>query len=236
MLAGCDGNGPTSSSGSKGAVLHGVALGGGAAAEARGGVSALSTKTKIKVTVREDPSITTVVSVNGTFTLENLPDGTITLEFSVDGVVVGTVTVTGISSGVEVKLVVEITDVTVILIELEIEDEDDDDEEASKSCMINGGKVGKKIELEGNVASGAGATFEMTVNGNRASGPVDVDASGADVKCNGPSSSDKKDKDDCDLEDISAGDKIHVRGTLLTCTLSDAQVVASEVKIQKNDD
>ena len=55
-----------------------------------------------------------------------------------------------------------------------------------RTCMINGGRAGAGIELEGHVAGGALATFMMNVNGNRASGPVNVQAGAAALRCNGP--------------------------------------------------
>ena len=42
---------------------------------------------------------------------------------------------------------VQVTVTTVVLINLEIDDHENDD--ASKTCIVEGGKVGKKIELEG---------------------------------------------------------------------------------------
>ena len=95
------------------------------------------------------------------------------------------------------------------------------------SCMINGGRVGDGIELEGRVASGGLPTFMMTVNGNRASGPVSIQAGSAAVRCNGPSTSPAQ----CQAR-VTSGAQIHVKGTVSTCTTSAATVVANEVKVQ----
>lgn len=115
--------------------------------------------------------------------------------------------------------------------EIKLQDDDDDDDDDTDTCMIEGGKVGRKIELEGNVASGNGDSFELKVKGNRASGLVDVAASGANFQCSGkggkPSSADCKAK-------ISTGDQIHVSGNLDTCDASSAQVTASKVILQKD--
>jgi hypothetical protein len=94
-----------------------------------------------------------------------------------------------------------------------------------RTCMINGGRVGDGIELEGSVASGALGAFMMTVNGNRASGPVSV--VGGTVRCNGPSTSPAQ----CQAR-VTSGARIHVSGTLSSCTLAAATVAASEVKVQ----
>jgi hypothetical protein len=93
--------------------------------------------------------------------------------------------------------------------------------------MINGGRAGDGIELEGSVASGALASFMMTVNGNRASGQVNVQAGTGALRCNGPNSS----PTECQARFVP-GARIHVRGTLTACSSSAASVAASEVKIQ----
>lgn len=53
--------------------------------------------------------------------------------------------------------------------------------------MISGGRPLDRIELEGEVVSGTSAGFVLPVQGNRASGPVQVDGSTAAFQCN-PSS------------------------------------------------
>jgi len=95
-------------------------------------------------------------------------------------------------------------------------------------CIINGGRVGDGIELEGKVASGGALpSFMMNVNGNRASGPVSIEAASAAVRCNGPSTTPLV----CQAR-VTGGAKIHVRGTLTSCTTTAASVAASEVKVQ----
>jgi len=96
-----------------------------------------------------------------------------------------------------------------------------------RACMINGGRVGDGIELEGRVASGPVTSFMMTVNGNRASGQVGVQASAGALRCNGPNSSPAQ----CQTRFVD-GARIHVRGTLSSCSTLAASVAASEVKIQ----
>jgi hypothetical protein len=93
------------------------------------------------------------------------------------------------------------------------------------ACMINGGRAGAGIELEGRVASGGVGSFMMTVNGNRASGEVSVQ--GGAVRCNGPSVPAAT----CEAR-LTSGARIHVRGTLSSCTTTAASVAASEVRIQ----
>lgn len=96
-----------------------------------------------------------------------------------------------------------------------------------QTCMISGGRAGSGIELEGRVASGGLPTFLMNVNGNRASGPVSVQATAGAVRCNGPSTT----PTEC-LARLTGGARIHVRGTLTACSATVASVAADEVKIQ----
>lgn len=109
------------------------------------------------------------------------------------------------------------------------EDVDDDDPPTVGSCMISGGKVGKKIELEGTVASRSSSSFDLRVNGNRASGLVDVDISSSSFKCNG-----NKNLPPAGCQALVAvGAKVHVSGLLEACSSSQALVAASQVKVQK---
>ncbi len=74
------------------------------------------------------------------------------------------------------------------------------------------------------------AAFKLTANG-RSSVPVDVDASGASFKCIGSA----KTTSDAECKaSVKPGSKVHVRGTLMTCSASAARVTATEVKIQKD--
>lgn len=224
-LSGCGGS-PTAPSGSGGVAVRGVLLGEGAAFTASSAGSAAAKGGPITVVV-EGTSITATISGNGTFELEGLTPGTFTLVFLRDGMEIGRITVTA-GDGVEVKIVVKLEDSVVVLVDLELDDHDDSDDDGDKSCMIEGGRVGSRIELEGQVVAVNGASFTMTTQGNRASGPITVSASGASFKCNG-----SKGDSQCQA---TAGAKVHVRGTLTECSTSAASVTATEVKIQKSDD
>lgn len=106
--------------------------------------------------------------------------------------------------------------------EIKLQEEQDDDQ-SQGDCIIRGGRVGDRIELEGRVISGNSSSFKMQVNGNRSRVPVDVVFSGT-LKCNGkPGSA-------CTL---NGGNQVHVRGTLSECSSSSAKVEASEVRVQK---
>ena len=101
------------------------------------------------------------------------------------------------------------------------------------TCMINGGRAGEGIELEGNVATGVYPTFTMRVNGNRAAGPVTVDAASATVQCSPSSGPNAPSTGQCQAR-VSGGQKIHVRGTLVSCSATAAVVTASRVTVQGN--
>jgi hypothetical protein len=104
---------------------------------------------------------------------------------------------------------------------------------SGQACMINGGRAGEGIELEGRVAGGAFPAFTMTVNGNRASGPVTVEAGSATVQCspaNGPNAPTPAQGQ----ARVSGSQRIHVRGTLTSCSATAAVVSASRVTVQGN--
>lgn len=230
-LMGCGGSSPTSPSGAGGVVLHGVAVGAdGAPAASAGGVSAqAASKDRITVTV-QGTSMSTTVSSNGTFELEGVPTGSFTLVFSSNTTVIGTVTITGVPNQGQIQIVVQVTVTTVVLITLEIDDNENDhqSDDSTKTCLVEGGKVGRKIELEGTVDSGNASAFKMKINGERSSGLVDVSAAGAQFQCEGDKSSSTTCKDS-----VKPHAKVHVSGTLTSCTTSAAQVVATKVKVQK---
>jgi hypothetical protein len=231
VAAGCGGNSPSSpSAGGNGVVVQGVMLGDGAAVVASSGSHPSSAKTQ-KVTVKvEGTTLTADVSANGTFELKGIPSGTFTLIFMSDGVEIGRIVVTA-EDGSEVKIVVQVKDSILVVIEIKVESPEPVGSPSPATCIISGGKVGQGIELEGDVSSGTSAAFKMAVNGERASDLVTVNASSAAFKCIGGA---KAETDaECKLA-VTSGAKVHVRGTLMSCTTADAQVTATEVKVQKD--
>ncbi len=227
----CGGGNPAGPSGGKAVVVQGVVLGEGAAVAASSGVHA-SAADKQRITVRVDgTSTSTSVSANGTFELQ-VSGGTFTLVFESGGVELGRVVVTAEPGGT-VKIVVQVQGASVVVVEVKVENENEDDgdhdgdDDAATGCMIEGGKVGRGIELEGNVESGTSTDFKMSLDGERASGLVDVNAASASFRCNG----DKKNTD-C-KSSVKPRAKVHVRGTLMGCGASSANVTATEVKVQK---
>jgi hypothetical protein len=222
-LVGCGGS-PTSPSGSGGVTVQGVLLGEGATLSASSAGSASASGGTITVTI-EGTSISTTISGNGTFELDGVPAGTFTLVFTRDGEEIGRISVTA-GDGVEVKIVVKVEDADVVLVDLEL---DGDNDPASKTCLIEGGRAGDRIELEGDVQSGTSPEFLMVAGGNRSRGKtIRVTTSGnTNFKCNGPKSG-----GDC-KDSVGPRAKVHVRGNLGVCTLDDAEIAAAEVKVQK---
>jgi hypothetical protein len=229
MAVACGGESPTGANGG-GVVVQGVVLGDGAsvsAADTRATQAAQAKKVTVKV---EGSTLSVDVNANGTFQLTGIPSGTFTLVFLADGVEVGRVVVTA-GDGSEVKIVVQVTAGQLIVVEIKIEDGSNaSPPPTSSSCSVNGGTVGQRIELEGNVASGSSASFDMSVNG-RSGLPIKVNAASASFKCIGGA----KTPSDAECKaSVAAGAKVHVSGTLMTCTTSSAEVTATEVKVQKD--
>jgi hypothetical protein len=229
VVGACGGESPSSPS--SGTVLvQGVVLGDGASVSASSGVPIAAAKNQ-KVTVKVDgTSITAEVSANGTFEIKDIPSGTFTLIFLVDGVEIGRVVVTA-EEGSEVKIVVQVKDSVLVLVEIKVESGSSGPgpSPSPTSCLVNGGRVGQGIELEGNVASGGYQLFAMSAAG--ATGLVDVSAAAASFRCIGGAKTPTE--AECKLS-VKAGAKVHVRGTLMTCSTAKAEVTASEVKVQKD--
>jgi hypothetical protein len=220
-LVACGDNNPAGPSGASGVAVSGVLLAEGASVAASSVHASAASAGTITVVV-EGTSLSTTISGNGTFELQDVPPGTFTLVFLQDGTEIGRVSVTA-AAGVQVKIVVQKKGAVVVLVDLEVDDGTGPD--ASGSCLIEGGRVGSPIELEGHVAALSDTGFTMTVNGNRAHGAVTVNAADSSLKCNGPKSS------TCEL---SVNDQVHVRGSLTECDATVATVTATEVKVQKS--
>jgi hypothetical protein len=226
----CGGSNPAGPSGSGSVSVQGVVLGSGTGVT---GVTASSHAQsaggpgKVKVMV-QGTTITAEVAANGTFQLTGVPSGSFVLVFTIDGAEIGRLELTA-PEGSEVKVVLQIAESKVTVIEIKVETGTTETTTSTPdTCIIEGGKVGRGIELEGNVDSGAFAAFKLKVNGNRGSALVDVSASSASYKCNGFKGTDTE----CKALLVS-GAKTHVRGTLMTCTTSAASVTATQVTIQK---
>jgi hypothetical protein len=237
-LVACGGGNPMGPS-AGGVKLQGVLLSSGSAASQSARVSAQSVSGD-RVTIKVlETSATTTTSMNGTFELDGVPATGFTLEFSVNGTVLGTIQISPAEASSTIKIVVQVTVSSVALVDIDIENdtqgqnETDKNDTSSKACMIEGGRTGDHIELEGVIASGNADHFMLQVNGNRASSLVDVSAGGASLKCNGDTAGKKGGATDC-KSSVASGAQVHVKGTLTSCSASAAAVTATEVMVQKN--
>jgi hypothetical protein len=225
---GGSGDGPSSASGSGGVNVKGQVLGAGAST----GVNAAANQpvaagdSKITVTVA-GTNLTATVSTNGTFEIDGVSGGTFTLVFTSNGVEIGRVQITT-SATAEVKITVTVQGTTIVVTELEVEDKTAGGG-TTAACFVSGGRVGQGIELEGRVATGNDQTFGLEVNGERA-GIVDVSASSASYKCNGGGKN-ALTAAQCRAA-LTTGARVHVRGTLMTCSATAATATATEVKLQ----
>ena len=120
VAAACGGNSPTSPSGTRGVVLKGVVLGASGTGQSGQVVAQGAGPGKITVTVKQNTSITTTVSANGTFELEGVPEGSFTLVFSSTTTVLGTVTVPA-GATQEINIVVNVTVNVVVIVKIEID-------------------------------------------------------------------------------------------------------------------
>jgi hypothetical protein len=226
LAGGCGSDSPTAPGG--GVVVEGVVVGGTASVSAADLQSSAAAARKVTVKV-EGTTLTVDVSANGTFKLEGVPSGTFTLVFLQDGVEIGRVVITA-GDDTEVKIVVQVTGSTIVVVELKVEGRDADKPASSSSCGVNGASLGQGIELEGNVSSGNSSAFKLSVNG-RAGFPIDVNAGSASYKCIGQAKTSSE--AECKAA-VKSGAKVHVSGSLASCTATSATVTASEVKVQKD--
>jgi hypothetical protein len=103
---------------------------------------------------------------------------------------------------------------------------------SGQACMINGGRAGEGIELEGHVADGGGTSFRLEVNGNRARQPVQVDAGGAVFQCHPSNGPNAVPAGQCQAQ-VKGGAQVHVSGTLASCDGQAALVRAGKIIVQK---
>lgn len=234
-LAACGDGNPASPSGAGGVTVEGVLLGQGTSFTSSAAGSASASDGPITVEVL-GTDISVTISGNGTFMIESIPLETFTLVFSQNGEEKGRIQISAVG-GAKVKIVVKEEGSVIVLVDLKLDGDGDDgdgdgDDDTSgttgQACMIDGGRVNERIELEGNVTDGNSEAFTMTTQGGRGSGSIEVDASGASFKCNGNTAG----GGDCP-DAVKKGAKVHVRGRLDTCTQDKAEVTATEVKVQK---
>jgi hypothetical protein len=191
----------------QGVVVRGTVQGAGAlVAPGVHAASGASTAATVTVTVAENTAITTTVGADGTFTLRGLPDNGFTLIFTSGGVELGRLSFSEVKANQEITLTVQVSSGAVVLLE-------------ERRNGIGHGDV----EIEGNVTSivafNPTGDSRFVINGKTV-----VARPGVTAVREGNRSR--------NIEDITAGRHVHVKGTWLPMEGSVQPVLASEIKLQ----
>ena len=209
MLAGgaliaCGGN--PSGPDADGVVVRGTVQGAGSLRAASVGATSAATVT---VSVLENPSISTTVAGDGSFTLRGLPPGGFTLVFKNGAAEIGRLTFAEVKANQEITLTVQVSDAGVVLLD-------------EKRNGIGHGDV----EIEGNVnqivALNPTGDSRFVINGRTV-----VARPGVTAVREGNRSR--------NIEDVTSGRHVHVKGVWLPMEGSTQPVLAHEIKLQGDD-
>jgi hypothetical protein len=203
LLAAC--GGPSSPS-EEGVVLRGTVVGEGTlSASSASGVSAAAAT--VTVTVQENPSITTTVGADGSFSLRGLPPGGFTLVFTSGGATLGTVNFAEVQPNQEIIITVRVERGTVVVVE-------------ERRNGIGHGD----LEIEGRV--------ESVVALNPAGDSVFV-IDGRQVVARPGETAIREGNRARTVGDVTVGRQVHVKGTFMAATDRGSQrVLAQEIKLQ----
>ena len=202
VLAACGGN-PAGPDG-QGIVVRGTVQGAGTLRAASVGATSAATVT---VSVLENPSISTTVGGDGTFTLRGLPEGGFTLIFT-SGTEIGRLSFSEVKANQEITLTVQVSTSGVVLLE------------EQRNGIGHG-----DIEIEGNVTqviSLAAAESRFLINGRTV-----VARPGETAVREGNRSR--------NIEDVTLDRHVHVKGVWLPMEGSVQPVLAHEIKLQGDD-
>jgi hypothetical protein len=203
-LIACGGN--PSGPDADGIVVRGTVQGTGSLRAASAGAASAATMT---VTVLEDPSISTTVAGDGSFTLRGLPPGGFTLVFKNGSAEIGRLSFAEVKANQEIVLTVQVSNSGVVLLD-------------EKRNGIGHGDV----EIEGNVtqivALNVAGDSRFVINGRTV-----VARPGVTAVREGNRSR--------NIEDVTAGRHVHVKGVWLPLEGSTQPVLAHEIKLQGDD-
>jgi hypothetical protein len=192
---------------SQGVVVRGTVQGTGTLRAASVGATSAATVT---VTVLENSSITTTVAGDGSFTLRGLPEGGFTLVFTTSGAEIGRLSFSEVKPNQEITLTVQVSTSGVVLLE------------EQRNGIGHG-----DIEIEGDVmqvvALNPTGDSRFLINGHTV-----VARPGATAVREGNRSR--------NIEDITQGRHVHVKGTWLPMEGSLQPVLAQEIVLQGDDD
>ena len=203
-LTACGGN-PAGSDG-QGIVVRGTVQGTGTLRAASVGATSAATVT---VSVLENPSISTTVAGDGSFTLRGLPEGGFTLIFTTSGTEIGRLSFSEVKPNQEITLTVQVSTSGVVLLE------------EQRNGIGHG-----DIEIEGDVtqviALNTAGDSRFLINGHTV-----VARPGETAVREGNRSR--------NIEDVTQGRHVHVKGTWLPMEGSIQPVLAQEIKLQGDD-
>jgi Domain of unknown function (DUF5666) len=201
-LGACGGGNPAGSDGS-GVVVRGTVS--GASAFQAGLVSAHASAAALTVSLADNPTISTTVDADGSFTLRGLPSGGFTLVFSSGGTELGRLSFSEVKPNQELTLTVQVSSSGVVLLE-------------EKRDGIGHGDV----EIEGNVAqviSLTPAEGRFLINGRTVvARPLETAVREGNRSRN--------------IEDVTEGRHVHVKGVWMTPEASGQPVLAHEIMLQ----
>jgi hypothetical protein len=201
FLTSCGGN-PAGPDG-EGVVLRGTVQGAdGLRAASFGAKAAAATVT---VSVVENPSISTTVAGDGSFTLRGLPEGGFTLVFKNGATELGRLSFTEVNANQEITVTVQVSDAGVLLLD-------------QRRNGIGHGDV--EIEgLVGQVIAPAAGESRFVINGRTVVAKPGVTAV-------------REGNRSRNIEDITEGRRVHVKGVWLPAEGSTQPVLAHEIKLQ----
>ncbi|MEO5761998.1 MAG: carboxypeptidase-like regulatory domain-containing protein [Vicinamibacteria bacterium] len=214
VLTACGGGSLSGPSATGGVVVNGSVIGaaGSSAATAANfgfssqSVTMASSVGTVTVSVQGQPSITTTVSADGSFTLRGLPSGSFTLVFSRDGTQLGTLSFGSVMPNQEVTITVSVTATTVALVQ------------EQRTGVGHG-----DLEIEGLIAQ------VVTLNASGDSRFI-IDQKTVVVR---PGQTAIREGDAArQLTDLTVGRRVHVKGTYLPMEGSVQPLLATEIVLQ----
>ena len=191
--------------GGGGVVVRGTVQG----ASALGFASVHAGAAVVTVTVAEDPAITTTVGADGSFTLRGLPEGGFTLIFSSGGTELGRLSYSEVQANQEITVTVKVSASGVVLLE------------EQRNGIGHG-----DVEIEGNVAQ---------VIALVAAGDSRFLIDGKTVVARPGETAVREGNRSRNIEDITEGRRVHVKGTWLPLEGSMQPVLAQEIVLQSDD-
>jgi hypothetical protein len=207
-LTACGGNpaGP----GAEGVVVRGTVQGAGTLSAAS--VGARSAAAAVKVSVLENPAISTEVGADGSFTLRGLPEGGFTLIFSTGTTELGRLSFSEVKANQEITVTVQVSDSGVVLLE------------EQRNGIGHG-----DVEIEGNVAQVIALNVPPT-------GESRFLINGRTVVARPGETAVREGNRSRNIEDVTEGRHVHVKGVWLAPEGSTQPVLAHEIKLQGDDE